>query len=312
MWGTPNPARGCDPVAQWATRLADCALPLHANALTVDVEDYFQVEAFFKHVDRKRWDNYECRIERNVERILELFDEANAKATFFTLGWIAERYPALVRRIVASGHELASHGHAHLRADQLSREEFLDDIGRAKRVLEDIAGQAVLGYRAPSFSVSRKNLWALDAIEAAGYRYSSSIYPIAHDLYGIPDAPRFAFHPLPESPFLEIPVSSVRALGSNWPCGGGGYFRLLPFWLSVSNLARINRRESRPCMFYFHPWEIDPGQPRIPGVSLKTKIRHYTNLCGMESRLIRLLAKFRWDRIDRIFPVEQGHAGAAP
>jgi polysaccharide deacetylase family protein (PEP-CTERM system associated) len=303
-----NNCEAGDPVAQWATRPVNRGLLPLGNALTVDVEDYFQVEAFFNYVDRGRWDSYECRIERNTERILELFHEAGTKATFFTLGWIAERYPELIRRIIDCGHELASHGYAHLRADQLSRDNFLSDIVKAKAILEDISGQAVYGYRAPSFSISRKNLWALDAIQAARYAYSSSIYPIRHDLYGIPEAPRFAFHPFAGSEFLEIPISSVRALGLNWPCGGGGYFRLLPFWLSVSNLKRINRRELRPCMFYFHPWEIDPGQPKIPRISFKTKVRHYTNLRNMESRLVRLLRSFAWNRVDYVFPIAAGQA----
>jgi polysaccharide deacetylase family protein (PEP-CTERM system associated) len=308
MARSSNNAEAGDPVAQWATRpMRSIVLP-PVNALTVDVEDYFQVEAFFKYVDRAQWENYESRIERNVERILKIFSDAGAKGTFFTLGWIAERYPDLIRRIVDCGHELASHGYAHLRADQLSHDNFLSDISKAKAILENISGQAVYGYRAPSFSISRKSIWALEAIQSAQYTYSSSIYPIRHDLYGIPDAPRFAFHPFAGSAFLEIPISSVRALGLNWPCGGGGYFRLLPFWLSVSNLKRINRRELRPCMFYFHPWEIDPGQPKIPRVSFKTKVRHYTNLRTMESRLVRLLGRFAWDRVDRVFPIAVGQA----
>ena len=305
MVRSSNNAEAGDRVAQWATRpMSGMVLP-RANALTVDVEDYFQVEAFFKYIDRDRWDSYECRIERNVERILEIFSKTGSKATFFTLGWIAERYPDLIRRIVGCGHELASHGYAHLRADQLSPENFLSDISKAKDILQDVSGQAVYGYRAPSFSITRKNLWALEAIQSAQYTYSSSVYPIRHDLYGIPEAPRFAFYPFAGSAFLEIPISSVRALGANWPCGGGGFFRLLPFWLSVANLKSINHRELRPCMFYFHPWEIDPGQPKIPGVSWKTKLRHYTNLRATEHRLVRLLSRFVWDRVDRIFPVTQ-------
>ena len=294
-----------DPVAEWATRpAANIAVP-GTNALTVDVEDYFQVEAFFTLIDRADWDRRQCRVERNVDRILELFDEAGARGTFFTLGWVAERYPALVRRIVAAGHELASHGLAHYRADSQTRAEFLSDIGQAKKILEDIGGVPVKGYRAASFSISRRNLWAHHALEEAGYRYSSSIYPIRHDLYGIPNAPRFAFYPFAECNFLEIPVTSVQRLGRNWPCGGGGYFRLLPYWLSVRNMKSVAQREKQPCMFYFHPWEIDPDQPRIPGASLKTRLRHYTNLHKMQERLKRLLRDFHWSRVDQIYPIAQ-------
>src|SRR6185437_9430105 len=242
-------------VRSWAARPAP-DLGGAGNALSVDVEDYFQVEAFAGRIDRAAWDGCECRIERNVDRILEMFAAAGAKATFFTLGWIAERYPALIRRIDAQGHELASHGFNHQRADRVTRTEFADDVSRSKSLLEDISGKPVRGYRAPCFSVSGRNLWALDTLEAAGYRYSSSIYPISHDAYGMPQAPRHAFFPFAGRAFLEIPVSSVRALGRNWPSGGGGYFRLLPLSLSLANLAHIRERENRPCVFYFHPWEI--------------------------------------------------------
>ncbi len=275
------------------------------NALTVDVEDYFQVEAFAGRIDRDAWDSHECRIERNVEHILEMFEAAGAKGTFFTLGWIAERYPALIRRVAEQGHELASHGFHHQRADRVSRTEFEDDISRSKSLLEDISGKAVRGYRAPCFSISARNLWALDVLEGAGYCYSSSIYPIHHDAYGMPEAPRHAFYPFAGQQFLEIPVSSVRLLGRNWPSGGGGYFRLLPLSLSLATLSHIRDREKRPCVFYFHPWEIDPGQPRISGLPLKSALRHYTNLGRTARRIGSLLARFSWDRIDRIFPVAE-------
>jgi polysaccharide deacetylase family protein (PEP-CTERM system associated) len=289
-----------DVIAGWRKRPA-FAPASDANALTVDVEDYFQVEAFFGVIDRGSWSGRECRIERNIERILALFANADARGTFFTLAWIAERYPHVVRRIVDAGHELASHGSEHRRADGQSRAEFLSDVGRAKAMLEDIGGCAVKGYRAPSFSVMRGNLWVMEALAEAGYRYSSSTYPIAHDNYGIPEAPRFAFHPLPGDPFLEIPVTSLRRLGRNWPCGGGGYFRLLPYGLSKFALDSVKRQEGRPCVFYFHPWEIDPGQPRVPGAPLKSRLRHYTNLGRMEAKLARLLKAFAWKRMDEIF-----------
>ena len=295
--------RNHDPVADWALRPVATSGATSQNAMTVDVEDYFQVEAFFNHVPRSEWDTRECRVERNIERILQLFSDSGAKATFFTLGWLAERYPAMVRRIVADGHELASHGYAHFRADQQSRPMFRDDVERTKKLLEDIGGVAVQGYRAASFSISRKNLWALNALEEAGYRYSSSTFPIRHDLYGMLEQPRFAFYPFEDSTFIEIPVTTMRLLGENWPSGGGGYFRLLPYALSRRNLQAVRRRDKQPCMFYFHPWEIDPGQPRIDGVSLKTRIRHYLNLERTQDRLARLLRDFKWTRIDEVYPV---------
>jgi polysaccharide deacetylase family protein (PEP-CTERM system associated) len=288
-------------IAGWHERPAALGHGASANALTVDVEDYFQVEAFFDVIDRATWDAYPCRVERNVDRILEICARAGARGTFFTLAWVAERYPSVVKRIVEAGHELASHGYEHRRADAQGYAEFSADVRRAKRTLEDIGGCEVKGFRAPSFSVMRGNLWVMEALAEAGYRYSSSTYPIVHDNYGIPEGPRFAFHPLPDDPFLEIPVTSLRRLGRNWPCGGGGYFRLLPYELSSYALKSVNRREGRPCIFYFHPWEIDPDQPRIADAPFKSRLRHYTNLDKMEGRLKRLLEAFRWRRMDEIF-----------
>ncbi len=271
------------------------------NALTVDVEDWFQVEAFFGVINRESWSRRECRVEGNVMRILELFARHNVRGTFFTLAWVAERYPALVRRIVDAGHELASHGTDHRRADSQSPGAFAADVLYAKVVLEDIGGRAVKGYRAPSFSVLRSNLWTLEALAEAGYRYSSSTYPIAHDNYGIPEAPRFAFYPSPTCGFLEIPVTSLRWLSRNWPCGGGGYFRLLPYALNKRALETVRRNDGKPLVFYFHPWEIDPGQPRVEAASFKSRLRHYTNIDRMEDKLARLLRAFRWGRMDEIF-----------
>jgi polysaccharide deacetylase family protein (PEP-CTERM system associated) len=270
------------------------------NALSIDVEDYFQVSAFAPHVPRGAWDTMECRVERNVERILALLAGENAKATFFTLGWIAERYPELVRRIADAGHEVASHGFAHRRASEQTPDEFLADIRLAKAILEDISGCEVRGYRAPSFSIGKANTWAFDAIAEAGYRYSSSLYPIRHDHYGVPDAPRFAHAVRPA--LLEIPVATVRVLRANWPAGGGGYFRLAPYALSKWSIRRINARDRQPAMFYFHPWELDPDQPRVAGAGAKARFRHYLNLRRMAPRLSRLVSDFRWDRIDRVFP----------
>ena len=277
----------------------------------MDVEDYFQVEAFFSFVKREDWDRRECRIERNVDRILQLFADAGVHGTFFTLGWVAQRYPSAVKRIVAAGHELASHGLAHHRADSQSPAQFLKDAMVSRKILEEIAGVRVNGYRAASFSITRRNLWALNALAEAGYRYSSSVNPIRHDLYGIPDAPRFAFYPLPAHDFIEIPVTSVRKFGRNWPCGGGGFFRLLPYSLSVRNMRSVARRDKQPCIFYFHPWEIDEGQPRISGAPLKSRLRHYTNIGKMFGRLERLLKEFTWKRVDEVYPVAAARRAAA-
>ena len=271
------------------------------NAMTIDVEDYFQVSAFASHISRDSWSSRECRVESNVDRILAILNERGVPATFFTLGWIAERYPAMVRRIVDSGHELASHGYAHLRASEQSVVEFTEDISRSKAILEDLGGGPVLGYRAPSFSIGTGNLWALDVLRNAGYRYSSSIYPIRHDHYGMPEAPRFAYYPQGPKGLLEIPITTVRLLQRNVPAGGGGYFRLRPYAFSRWLMRRVNQTDHQPAIFYFHPWELDPGQPRQNGIGLKTRFRHYVNLGRMESRIKALTRDFAWDRMDRIF-----------
>jgi len=271
------------------------------NAMTCDVEDYFQVSAFAPYIDRASWPSRECRVEANMERILALFEKNDVRATFFTLGWIAERYPAMVRRIVEQGHELASHGYGHLRASDQSREEFNNDIRSAKALLEDIGGQAVLGYRAPSFSIGHANLWALDALQEAGYKYSSSIYPVLHDHYGMPDAPRFAFYPNGPDGLLEVPITTLHMGGRNFPAGGGGYFRLLPYALSRWMMEKVNREDQESALFYFHPWEIDPQQPRPEGLGAKARFRHYINIDRMERRLELLARDFKWDRMDRIF-----------
>ena len=271
------------------------------NAMTCDVEDYFQVSAFAPYIDRDSWPTRECRVEANMERILALYEREGVRATFFTLGWIAERYPAMVRRIVEAGHELASHGYGHLRASDQRRAEFDNDIRSAKALLEDIGGQAVVGYRAPSFSIGHGNLWALDALHEAGYKYSSSIYPIAHDHYGMPDAPRFAFYPNGPDGILEVPITTVKMAGRHLPAGGGGYFRLLPYALSRWMMEKVNREDGESALFYFHPWEIDTDQPRPDGLGAKAKFRHYVNIDRMERRLEQLARDFKWDRMDRIF-----------
>ena len=269
------------------------------NAFTIDVEDYFQVSAFAPYIPRSEWDSRACRVERNVDRILGMLDAHGTKATFFTLGWIAERYPQLVRKIVAGGHELASHGYGHERASDLSEAAFFADIDSSRKLLEDLAGQQVKGYRAPSFSIGERNLWAFDCLERAGYLYSSSIYPIRHDHYGMPDAPRFA-HRVRDG-LLEVPVTTATFFDRNWPASGGGYFRLMPYALSRWLVGRVNRQDGQPAIFYFHPWEIDVDQPRIPGINLKTRFRHYLNLHRTETRIQRLLKDFRWGRMDEIF-----------
>jgi len=270
------------------------------NALTVDVEDYFHVSAFADCINRNDWDSYTLRVERNTQRLLDLFDENSIKVTFFVLGWVAERYPGLVRRIVAAGHELASHGYSHIRVTRQAPQAFSEDVSKTRKLLEDTAGCAVRGYRAASYSIVSSTLWAHDQLHEAGYQYSSSIYPIRHDLYGIPGAPRFPYRNR-EQGLLEIPITTVTLLGGNFPCGGGGYFRLLPYSLSRWAMRHVNKKDGQPCVFYFHPWEIDPEQPRQSGIPWKTRFRHYLNLGRMRFRLQRLLADFSWDRMDSVF-----------
>ncbi|MFP4079874.1 MAG: XrtA system polysaccharide deacetylase [Ectothiorhodospira sp.] len=273
--------------------------------MTVDVEDYFQVSAFESHISRGAWDELPHRVEGNVDRILQLFADHGVQATFFYLGWIARRYPGLLRRTRDAGHEIASHGWSHIRATEQTQEAFRQDVTRTRALLEDTVGTPVQGYRAASYSIGRDNLWALDLLQEAGYRYSSSIYPVHHDLYGMPEAPRFAFRPV-DGDLVEIPVTTVELMGRNFPCGGGGYFRLYPYALSRWALRRVNRRDGQPAVFYFHPWEIDPDQPRQEGLGFRTRVRHYLNLERTEARLGRLLRDFQWGRMDRIFLPESG------
>jgi polysaccharide deacetylase family protein (PEP-CTERM system associated) len=275
--------------------------PSVINAMTVDVEDYFQVSAFEPHFPREHWHSQPCRVEANIERILELFGRHRVQATFFTLGWVAERYPALVRTIINSGHELASHGWEHIRVSRQSPQEFRADAGRTRTLLEDISGQAVKGYRAASYSIGpREAPWAWAELAEAGYRYSSSIVPISHDHYGNPGAPRFAFQAI-DGKLLEVPITTVSVAGRNLNCGGGGWFRLFPYSFSRWALNRVNREEGQAGIFYFHPWEIDPEQPRPEGLGLKTRFRHYLNLDRTYGRLERLLTDFNWGRMDDIF-----------
>ncbi len=270
------------------------------NAMTVDVEDWFQVQAFAGTISRDQWPVLQRRVEENTDRILGLFDAAGVNATFFTLGWVAERHPALVRRIVAAGHELASHGYWHRLAHEQTPADFARDVGDARKLLEDVGGVAVQGYRAPTFSINTRNPWAFDVLAEAGYRYSSSVYPVRHDLYGMPDAPRFPFHP-GGGALVEIPMTTVRLAGRNFPCAGGGYFRLLPYALFSAALRHRGRTDAAPAMFYTHPWEIDPDQPRVRTAPLLARVRHRLNLSRTQARLERLLADFAWGRVDQVF-----------
>jgi polysaccharide deacetylase family protein (PEP-CTERM system associated) len=270
------------------------------NALTVDVEDFFHVQAFADVIPRTSWDELPRRVENNTERLLELCDRAGVVGTFFTLGWVAERHPALVRRIVAAGHELASHGFAHQRVDTQTPEAFRADIVRAHRLLEDSGGVAVTGYRAPTFSLGPRTPWAFKILAEAGYRYSSSIYPVRHDLYGSPDAPR-APHLHAGTALWEFPMTTLRVFSKNLPCSGGGFFRLLPYPLFRAALRRCNAAQRAPGLFYTHPWEIDPNQPRVAGAGRLARFRHYNNLGKTFGRLERLLRDFSWDRVDRVY-----------
>lgn len=271
------------------------------NAMSVDVEEYFQVHAMSQAVPRASWEGKPSRVDHATHRVLDLFAETGVKATFFVLGWIAERHTDIVRRIVAEGHELASHGYEHARVPTQSPAEFRADVRRTKATLEQISGQPVIGYRAATFSIGAGTMWAFEVLAEEGHAYSSSISPIRHDLYGMPDAPRFPFYPRAQGEIVEIPITALRLGGRNLPCGGGGFFRLLPYAWSRWAISRFNRNEGCPAIFYFHPWEADPNQPRQPGLGLKSRFRHYVNLHRMEGRLKSLASDFGWDRIDRVF-----------
>ncbi len=271
------------------------------NAMTVDVEDYFQVSAFENYISRDSWNKLNTRVEANIERILLIFSDHNVSATFFTLGWIAERHPEMVKKIVDAGHELASHGYSHIRVTQQNPSEFREDIVKTKGLLEDIGGVEVQGYRAASYSIDSSNhQWAHEALDAAGHKYSSSIYPIKHDLYGIPDAPRHPYK-ITNLDLLEIPISTISIYNHRLPCGGGGFFRLFPYMISRKMIEHVNQKEQEPCMFYFHPWEIDIDQPVVKGLNFKSRFRHYLNLKKMNTRLTRLLDDFTWGRVDSVY-----------
>ena len=272
--------------------------PRPINGLSVDVEDWFQVGAFEGVIDRDSWDGLSGRVERNCDAILEMFGEADVKATFFTLGWVAQRQPALLRRIAEAGHELASHGWDHARVHTMDRASFAADLDKSRKAIEDAAGVEVIGYRAPSFSIDQRTPWAYMALAEQGFTYSSSVAPITHDHYGWREAPRFAFRPLPWSGLLEIPVTTAEFAGRRLAAGGGGFFRVLPYAFSRWAIRQVNNRDGRPAVFYFHPWEIDPQQPRVTNASMRSKLRHYTNLDVMAEKLKQLVMEFEWGRMD--------------
>ena len=268
---------------------------LAPNALTIDVEDYFHVAALAPSIHRDSWDSRESRVVRNTRRLLDIFGQFDIRATFFVLGWVAERYPQLVKDIAASGHEIACHGYSHSLVYEQTPEIFHEETRRSKNLLEEITGSAVIGYRAASYSIVRETLWALDILVELGFTYDSSIFPVRHDRYGIPDAARIPHRLVTPNrkDIVEWPLSTANVFGYRLPVAGGGYFRLLPYWLTHWGLASINRNEQRPFIFYLHPWEIDPEQPRVSAGWL-SRFRHYTNLEKCEQRLQRLLGEFRF------------------
>ena len=270
------------------------------NGLSVDVEDWFQVGAFEDVIERDQWGALDDRVDRNVRTILDLFDQAEVKGTFFTLGWVAQRHGALLREIADRGHEIASHGWDHQRVFRMDAASFATDIARTRQVLEDASGTRVVGYRAPSFSIDARTPWAHEVLAEAGYLYSSSVAPVAHDHYGWREAPRFAFKPIESSSFVELPVTTAMFRGKRLAAGGGGFFRVLPYAFSRWAIRQVNRTDARPAIFYFHPWEIDPGQPRVAGAPLRSRLRHYTNLDKMAGKLEQLVRDFHWARMDVI------------
>ncbi len=277
------------------------------NGLSVDVEDWFQVGAFENTISRADWDGLELRVGDNVARILDLFDEAGVKATFFTLGWVAERNRAAMQSIVNRGHELASHGYDHTRVFTLTRNQFSADIAKARAILEDASGKAVTGYRAPSFSIDARNPWAHEVLAEHGYAYSSSVAPVVHDHYGWREAPRFAFDPVPGSDLVEIPVTTALLGKRRLAAGGGGFFRVLPYSFTRWAIRQVNS-DHRPAVFYFHPWEVDPDQPRVSNASVRSRLRHYTNLSRMAGKLSDLLGDFAWGRMDELAAKERSRS----
>ncbi len=282
--------------------------PVIVNGLSVDVEDWFQVGAFENVIDRGEWDSIKTRVEDNVYRVIDLFAEADVTATFFTLGWVARRHPNMIRRIVDAGHEIASHGFDHARVFTFTRREFAEDIRKAREIIEDCSGVRVTGYRAPSFSIDGRTPWAFAELAEQGYAYSSSVAPVVHDHYGWPEAPRFAFKPLPWSDMIELPVTTAMLGGRRVAAGGGGFFRVLPYGFSRWAIRQVNRADQRPAVFYFHPWEVDPAQPRVAHAPLRSRFRHYTGLARMAGKLRELVEEFRWGRMDLVAHREAARA----
>ena len=276
------------------------------NAMSIDVEDYFHVAALAGSIDRARWNDMEYRVVENTRRLLDLFDEQRVRSTFFVLGWVAQRSPHLIREIHDRGHEVASHGMSHLLIYNQTPAEFERETRESKALLEDIIGAPVIGYRASTYSITSKSLWALDIILEAGFLYDSSVFPIRHDMYGIPDA-----SPVPApmvtpkgASIVEFPMSTAPMFGMKMPVSGGGYFRLLPYWLTRAGLRKLNHDQRRPFIFYLHPWEIDPGQPRVP-TTFKSRLRHYTNLDRVDERLRRLTSEFRFSAVRDVLSSQQ-------
>lgn len=278
------------------------------NGLSVDVEDWFHVGAFEAVIEKDDWSCLTDRVERNCDAILQMFADADVKATFFTLGWVAKRHPELMRRIAGEGHEIASHGWDHARVFRMDRQAFARDLEMSRKALEDAAGMPIKGYRAPSFSIDHRTPWAYMILAEQGFTYSSSVAPVAHDHYGWSTAPRFAFKPLPWSDLVEIPVTTAMFAGRRLAAGGGGFFRVLPYGFSRWAIRQVNRRDGRPAVFYFHPWEIDPDQPRVTNAPMKSRLRHYTNLEGMAGKLRQLIGEFRWGRMDVLAAREAAQA----
>jgi len=283
-------------------RQADALL----NAMSVDIEDWFQVGAFETVIGRADWDQFEHRVERNTNDVLSLFGEAGIKATFFILGWVAERYPQLMQQIAAAGHEIANHGYDHARVFTLSPDQFRADLDRSRKILEDTSGQGVTGYRAPSFSIDQRTPWAHPILAEQGYAYSSSVAPIHHDHYGWAGSPRFAWKPVDQSDFIELPVTTVKLGNKVLAAGGGGFFRLLPYPLYQRSIRKMQRDDGHGAIFYFHPWEIDPEQPRVSKAPIRSKLRHYTNLKVMRAKLLRAGQDFQWGRVDELAALEAG------
>lgn len=269
------------------------------HAMTVDVEDYFHVSAFENQISPSDWQSCKPTVDYNTRRLLDLFAEQDVKCTFFILGWVADAFPQLIKDIANEGHEIASHGTNHRRATTLTRELLKLDIQTSLDLLQDLTGEKVIGYRAPSFSINKSNQWAFELLVELGLKYSSSTYPIAHDLYGTPDWPRFA-HRRPEG-IWEIPIPTIRNKDKNIGIGGGGYFRLFPYWFSKRRIEKFLKEENAPYSFYFHPWEIDPNQPRVQGAKLLSRFRHYVNLAAMEKKIVRLSHDFKWSTMKDVY-----------